>query len=199
MKKFLHVGPGGKSKSESSHVYKLDEWEEVRLDVNKDTNPHILGSMTDLSMIKDGDFSGICSSHNLEHIFAHEVAPTLLGFERILDSEGELFIEVPDLKVCAEAIIKGNFNKTLYESPAGPITPMDMIYGHAKHIAAGNHYMAHKIGFTAEVLLATLKACGFKSVIVMSSDYSLHCVAKKGEGLEEDLKKRVLAHLGVKS
>ena len=197
MKKFLHVGPGGKDKSQSSHVYKLDEWEEVRLDVNKDTNPHILGSMTDLSMIKDGDFSGICSSHNLEHIFAHEVEKTLLGFERILDSEGELFIEVPDLMVCAEAIIKGNFNKTLYESPAGPITPMDMIYGHTKHIAAGNHYMAHKIGFTADILLATLKACGFKSVVVLRSDYSLHCLAKKGEGLEEDIKKRVLAHLGV--
>ena len=197
MKKFLHVGPGGKDKSQSSHVYKLDEWEEVRLDVNKDTSPHILGSMTDLSMIKDGDFRGICSSHNLEHIFAHEVEKTLLGFERILDSEGELFIEVPDLMVCAEAIIKGNFNKTLYESPAGPITPMDMIYGHTKHIAAGNHYMAHKIGFTADILLATLKACGFKSVVVLRSDYSLHCVAKKGEGLEEDIKKRVLAHLGV--
>ena len=197
MKKFLHVGPGGKDKSQSSHVYKLDEWEEVRLDVNKDTSPHILGSMTDLSMIKDGDFSGICSSHNLEHIFAHEVEKTLLGFERILDSEGELFIEVPDLMVCAEAIIKGNFNKTLYESPAGPITPMDMIYGHTKHIAAGNHYMAHKIGFTADILLATLKACGFKSVVVLRSDYSLHCLAKKGEGLEEDIKKRVLAHLGV--
>ena len=197
MKKFLHVGPGGKDKSQSSHVYKLDEWEEVRLDVNKDTSPHILGSMTDLSMIKDGDFRGICSSHNLEHIFAHEVEKTLLGFERILDSEGELFIEVPDLMVCAEAIIKGNFNKTLYESPAGPITPMDMIYGHTKHIAAGNHYMAHKIGFTADILLATLKACGFKSVVVLRSDYSLHCLAKKGEGLEEDIKKRVLAHLGV--
>ena len=196
MKKFLHVGPGGKDKSQSSHIFKLDEWEEIRLDVNESCKPDILGSMTDLSMLDDNSFQGLCSSHNLEHIYAHEVQPTLNGFARILDNEGELFIQVPDLKVCAKAILEGNYAKTLYESPAGPIMPLDMIYGHTKHIASGNHFMAHKMGFTSELLFTLVSQAGFKTVVCFTGEYSIHCLATKKSDLKIQMQKRLLNHLG---
>tara|TARA_Y100001935_G_C17311322_1_gene516525 strand:+ start:1265 stop:1894 length:630 start_codon:yes stop_codon:yes gene_type:complete len=197
MKKFLHVGPGGKDKSQSSHIFKLDDWEEIRLDVNKSCNPDILGSMTDLSMIDDNSYQGLCSSHNLEHIYAHEVQPTLNGFARILDIDCELLIEVPDLKVCAKAILEGNYAKPLYESPAGPIMPLDMIYGHTRHIASGNHYMAHKMGFTSELLFTLVAQAGFQTVVCFTSEYSIHCLATKRPNKKKQMQKRLLNHLGL--
>src|SRR5665213_540831 len=39
-----------------------------------------------------------------------------------------------------------------YTSPAGPITPLDMLFGHSDSIASGHLYMAHKTGFTCASL-----------------------------------------------
>ncbi len=51
-------------------------------------------------------------------------------------------------------------------SPAGPISPIDMLYGHRAAMAAGNHYMAHKTGFTAKSLGRALRECGFAATVV---------------------------------
>ena len=39
MKKFLHLGPGDNTKSQTSNIFATDEWEEVRLDINENANP----------------------------------------------------------------------------------------------------------------------------------------------------------------
>jgi hypothetical protein len=42
---------------------------------------------------------------------------------------------------------------TVYESPAGPITAHDMMFGFSRDLASGYPRMAHNCGFTAGVLL----------------------------------------------
>ena len=42
---------------------------------------------------------------------------------------------------------------------------MDIIYGHRSAMRAGNLYMAHRCGFTLNVLLATLETAGFAKVV----------------------------------
>ena len=113
-----------------------------------------------------------------------------------MSKDGELFIQVPDLKVCAEAILKGNYAKKLYDSPAGPIMPLDMIYGHTKHIASGNYFMAHKMGFTSELLYNLVAQAGFKTVVCFTGEYSIHCLATKRPNLKVEMQKRLLNHLG---
>ena len=68
-----------------------------------------------------------------------------------------------------------------YESPAGPISPIDMIYGHRGFIEKGDHYMSHKSGFTLKNLLGVLKHCGFQSVagIERPNVFDLWVVGKK--------------------
>ena len=51
-----------------------------------------------------------------------------------------------------------------YTSPAGPIAPLDILYGHRPPMARGNLYMAHRCGFTQKVLTGTLQASGFATV-----------------------------------
>ena len=91
----------------------------------------IIADIRDLSQIPDA-IDAIYSSHNLEHLFAHEIEPTLNGFYRILKDDGEVFIACPDLEGVAKHIVNGNLTEPIYESPAGPIAPIDIIYGHRR-------------------------------------------------------------------
>jgi uncharacterized membrane protein YecN with MAPEG domain len=50
---------------------------------------------------------------------------------------------------------------TVYQSPAGPITPLGMIYGHGASLARGHQHMAHKCGFTLKTLTRALHQAGF--------------------------------------
>jgi hypothetical protein len=49
----------------------------------------------------------------------------------------------------------------------GPIAPLDILYGHNASIARGNHYMAHRGGFTARTLANVLLQVGFGRSVVM--------------------------------
>ena len=63
-----------------------------------------------------------------------------------------------------ELIAAKGLEVVAYQSPAGPITPLDMLYGHRPAIARGNAFMAHHTAFTDERLGGLLLAAGFASV-----------------------------------
>ena len=47
-------------------------------------------------------------------------------------------------------------------APAGPIAPIDILYGHRAAIANGKIDMAHKTGFTYSTLTGAFYEAGFK-------------------------------------
>ena len=188
MKKLLHVGCGPKNKTNTTKIFAGEGWEETRLDIDEEVKPDIITTMTDLSMIKDNEYDAIYSSHNIEHLFAHEVDIALKEFSRVLDNEGEIFITCPDMERAAKEIIKGNFLGVLYESPAGPISAIDVLFGHRESIRNGKHYMAHRVGFTLKILLGLLKAHGFNTVAGISDNmnlYALGLIEKNSDKLAE--------------
>ena len=136
--------------------------------------------------------------HNLEHLFAHEIEPTLNGFYRILKDD-EVFIACPDLEGVAKHIVNGNLTEPIYESPAGPIAPIDIIYGHRRSLKAGRHYMAHKCGFTIKVLLGVLKNCGFNSGAGSTDGISIWVNAIKPEDKLKEIENRFLSSHGRRS
>lgn len=188
MKKLLHVGCGPKNRTNTTKVFAGEGWEEKRLDIDEAVKPDIITTMTDLSMIKDNEYDAIYSSHNIEHLYAHEVDIALAEFNRVLDNEGEIFITCPDMARAAEEIIKGNFLGVLYESPAGPISAIDILFGHRESLKNGQHHMAHRVGFTLKILLGLLKAHGFNSVAGISDNmnlYVLGLIEKNSDKLAE--------------
>ena len=60
-----------------------------------------------------------------------------------------------------QLVAEDKLGDAAYTSPAGPITPLDILYGHGAALAAGHHYMAHKCGFTLKTLMQALHAAGF--------------------------------------
>ena len=167
VKTFLHVGCGPVHQAQAGPGFHGEGWRELRLDIDPAVEPDIVGSMTDMAGVADGSVDAVFSSHNLEHLYAHEVPRALAEFLRVLTDGGYAVITCPDLQSVGALLVEGRLTEPAYESPAGPIAALDILYGHRPALAAGNDHMAHRCGFTLEVLLATLKGAGFAAVAGM--------------------------------
>jgi ubiquinone/menaquinone biosynthesis C-methylase UbiE len=119
----------------------------------------------------DGLVDLVYASHCVEHLFSHEVPVAMKEFCRVLKPGGTVQIFVPDLSHVAKAVFLGNLDSApLYESPAGPIFAVDVLFGLRSAVASGNEYYAHKTGFTMESLKAKLQEAGFSEVRVHNTD-----------------------------
>lgn len=181
MKTLLHVGCGGSDIRTLPLLFQDGSWDEIRYDIDPAVKPDIVGRLQDMSLLEDGAVDGIYSSHNIEHVWAFEVQPVLVEFRRILQQDGFALILCPDVMSVAQAIAQGYLEESLYESPAGAITAMDILYGYHADIAKGNFFMAHKTAFTAHTLAKHLLTAGFTGAIIARDKmFGLHAVAFPG-------------------
>ena len=167
MPSFLHVGCGQKRKDQTTAGFNSSEWDEIRFDIDENVKPDLVGTITDMQNVTSGSMDAIYSSHNIEHVYSHEVETVLKEFIRVLTPEGFVVITCPDLQSVCKLVSEDKLLDPAYSSPAGPITPLDILYGHRASLQRGNHYMAHKCGFTLNVLISVLKNHGFSSVAGM--------------------------------
>ena len=166
MPTLLHVGCGPKHKDRTTRGFNQPQWQEIRLDIDPAAKPDVVGTMTDMPAVGDGSVDAIFSSHNIEHLYPHEVPQALREFRRVLRADGLAVITCPDLQSICALVAQDRLTDAAYQSSAGPITPLDVLYGHRPALARGNLYMAHRCGFTARVLGATLREAGFAGVAV---------------------------------
>jgi SAM-dependent methyltransferase len=165
MKTFLHVGCGQKRKTQTTKAFNTADWKEIRFDIDSAVEPDIIGTMTELSAIPDYSFDALYSSHNIEHLYPHEVGVALEGFIRILKPDGFLVMTCPDLKSICQLVAEDKLTEPAYVAPSGPVSPLDVLYGFRPSLAAGNLYMAHRCGFTQKALVGTLRHHGFSTVV----------------------------------
>ena len=192
MKNLLHVGCGYRTKKDTLKYYD-DEWKETRVDINKNVNPDILGSMKDLSNVQNNYYDSVFSSHSIEHVYAHEVNGVLKEFHRVLNMNGLLVITCPELKSICKLVLEDKLLDIAYESAAGPISPIDMIWGHRVPIKKGNEFMAHKCGFTLKTLMGACTNANFKTVagIERPKLFDLWVVAQKNKIEKETFSRNV--------
>lgn len=200
MPNFLHIGCNRKRKDRTTRAFNTPAWNELRLDIDPGVEPDIVASMLDMSSIENQSFDAIFSSHNLEHLHAHEVPVALREFRRVLKDDGFLVVTCPDIQEVCRIVGEGKLLTPLYQSPAGPIAPLDILYGHRRSIADGNRFMAHKCAFTLEVLLETIRDVGFASAAGYRRAhpfYDLWVVATRSAASEVRLKELLAQHQAV--
>lgn len=176
-KKALHVGCSTLTLKHAPAYFQEGDWTEVRYDIDPAAKPDILGTITDMHRVSTGSVDAVYSSHNLEHVFPHEVAMVLSEFKRVLKPNGICVVGVPDLQAVAKLVAEDKLENMAYLSSAGEITPLDMIYGHRKAIQSGQHYMAHKTGFTVKTLSQYFFAAGFKTISYSQSNFAINMAA----------------------
>jgi len=174
LKRVLNAGSGSYAAHKLHSVFAREVWQEIRLDVDPQAKPDVVSSITDMrSSVAPQSFDAIWSSHSLEHLYAHEVPLALAEFKRVLKPDGFALITSPDLEAVASLILDHGLDHVAYTSPAGPITPLDMLFGHSTSIARGQHYMAHKTGFTCASLGRRFVDAGFPIVLVKREGLAL--------------------------
>jgi len=180
-KTVLHVGCGPYNPNKLHATFRTPEWKEVRLDVDPNVQPDIVESITDMESVATTSVDAIFSSHNLEHLEAHQVPRALSEFQRVLKPNGFVLVTLPDLQMIAAMVAADLLEEPAYTSPAGPISPVDMIYGHRASLQQGHTFMAHRTGFTAKSLHEALMRAGFRRVTVKRKpkSYELWAVGYK--------------------
>jgi SAM-dependent methyltransferase len=133
----------------------------VRFDIDPAARPDITGTLQDMSAVESGSVDALYSAHNIEHLYAHEVPVALREFRRVLKDDGFVVLTCPDLRSVCQAVLERDLLGPLYESTAGPIAAIDILYGHRPDLRDGHHYMAHRCGCTWPVLQSAAREAGF--------------------------------------
>lgn len=163
----LHVGCGAPAPGKLHPLFRQGEWREVRVDVDPEARPDILASMVSMPSVGDGSVDAVWSSHSLEHLYPHEVPVAMAEFRRVLRPGGLFLATLPDLQGVAELVAADRLEDPAYLSSAGPVAPIDMLYGFRPALSAGQLGMAHRTGFTARTLAGALSGAGFTAVKVV--------------------------------
>jgi ubiquinone/menaquinone biosynthesis C-methylase UbiE len=182
MKSFLHIGCGIKRKNQTTTGFNTNEWQEIRFDIDESNQPDLIGTMLDMKAVASDSMDALYSSHNIEHLYPHEVQIALKEFLRILKPDGYAVITCPDIQSVCALVAEDKLTDAAYMSVSGAITPLDILYGHGESLENGNVYMAHKTGFTKKTLSTELQKAGFAIagvIVKRESFFNLWAIASK--------------------
>ena len=157
----LHVGCGRANRSHLPCAFQAPEWHEVRVDLDREVEPDLVASVTDLSAVPDGAADAYYASHVIEHLYWFEVPQALAEARRVLKPNGFAVITCPDLQEAAAMIAEDRLYDVAYYSPVGPITPFDIVFSYRPFVERWPLTMSHKCGFTLTTLVAALREAGF--------------------------------------
>ena len=98
IKHLLNAGSGPDTARRIARMVDEQGWKEVRFDIDPGVKPDVVGSILDIERsFEPQSFDVIWSSHVLEHLYAHEIFPTLCQFHRVLKSDGFALIMSPEM------------------------------------------------------------------------------------------------------
>lgn len=126
-----------------------DGYDEIRVDIVPDVKCDIVCDIRKLDF-DDNSVDGIYTSHVLEHFDCRETQPLLTEWCRVLKPGGVMYHIVPriDSPKLIEALQQGDPHKVLYDSPAGPVSALHILYGQWYP----GEYEVHKWGYTEKTL-----------------------------------------------
>jgi len=181
MKRVLNVGGGSNGDENLPRVFQ--GWECDVLDIDPNVKPDICWDARKLATLPGSKYDAVFCSHCLEHFHKHEVFSVLSGFGHVLKDVGFANIAVPDVMALCNSLVKDEkqIDDVWYQSPGGPITFHDVMYGWSKQIAGGNLFYCHKTAFTRASLTKALRAARFQTVLVAEDGYNLHAFAFKSK------------------
>ena len=173
-------------------------WRQLRVDADAAVEPDLVADLCDLSPIASGSVQGVWTSHCLEHLPQRQVGTALGEMRRILSDDGFACILVPDLQTIAAIIAGDRLDEPIYISPAGPVSPHDVVFGFGPALERGCDYMAHRCGFTPSSLKRALSEAGFTHFLLFRRpDYELAAVAHKTGWTSAQERDRLIARLGL--
>ena len=178
-RRVLNVGGGDKSIPIPD---RYNGWEHLLLDIDARPGVDIVADARKLKSLEPGTFDAIYCSHTLEHFYYHDVPLVVQGFHHVLTPSGFIELRVPDLLAVMNEVITKNLDieGILYQSRAGPIAVLDVIYGFRAEIQrSGNDFFAHKTGYSRDSLRRILGENGFPVTFSQRKSFDIFMIAFK--------------------
>lgn len=179
-KKLIHVGCGAAGREQVMlEDFRGDDWMHIRVDVDPEVDPDVVDDIRVLRTFDHRSVDGVYASHVLEHLHPNEAMAAIKSFMRVLRPGGIIFAMVPDIGLACEWVARGAGLDVIYESPGGPITPIDMIYGYRPY-TLHNPYQVHRCGYTVDSLKGLFVESGCTKVKVRKGPgFDLWALAEK--------------------
>ncbi len=161
----------------------FEDFEHLLLDIDPVAKPDVLCDAREMMQhLEANQFDVVYCSHNLEHYYEHDVKKVLTSFWHVLKDGGMLVARVPDMgAVMRHAVAQDmDIDDALYQSPAGPIRVLDVMYGWSAQIErSGVEFFAHKTGFTVKSLVLRIQNAGFVDVYMATQNLEIRVWAFK--------------------
>jgi SAM-dependent methyltransferase len=170
-KTFLHVGCGPQRRAATLAAFVEEDWREVTVDIDARVKPDIVDALPTLAQVPSATYDAVFSSHTLEHLYAHDVTAAAHSFRRVLKPGGFVIAVTPDLQSISGNLALGDLDSPLYDTPVGPVTPLDILFGHRAFTAGGNDFMAHRTGFTRFSITRIFREAGYAASASICRDY----------------------------
>jgi protein O-GlcNAc transferase len=176
----------------------FDDWQHLRVDLDSDVAPDIVADIMDMAEIPSGFADAVWSAHCVEHLYAHQIGQAFAEIFRILAPTGFVCLIVPDLQAIGTHLSSDRLHDVVYESPAGPVTAHDTIFGFEPMIMRRRTSMAHHCGFTPTLLLQRLSEVPFAEVVLRRlPTLELASVAQKRASSSPAEREKLLTELGL--
>ena len=132
-----------------------DGW--INVDVRPEVNPDIVTSAHELPMFDANSVDVIEACHLLEHMPLHQAKEALREWARVLKTDGELLLELPNLDACLDILgaDRDEANRDL---------AMMGLFGWPKGVALHGDAFAHHWGWSPRSLTQELEQFGFHSI-----------------------------------
>ena len=187
MKKlYLNLGCGASGEEIVHQLFQGEDWQGIRIDDDELVKPDLKANMVTLESVDQyiaetypdyshiqnygkpvSHISGIFSSHALEHLHCDDAFYALCVWRQALRyMNGKLILRLPDFGAACESIVQGRGHTPLYQSPAGPISAMDIVFGF-RGFTKERPSMGHLWGYTRDHLERVLCEAGYSSVNVL--------------------------------
>jgi hypothetical protein len=154
-------------------------WHEVRIDAETDTQADLLQHPHNLPMIADSSVDGVYIGHVLHRYSFHEAKLILQEAVRIMKDGGVLIASVPDLQLASIYAANDEMEAAIYTSPAGGITALDMTFGFQKFVATGDAARQHRSGYSLASFGNFLRDAGLSNLNITRQAYDLQGVGLK--------------------
>lgn len=198
MPRFLHAICGNADKTRTTKLFAQDDWAEVRLDPYEVNKPDVVGSLLEMDKVEAASMDAVITSHSLERLYPHEVIQALENIKRVLKDDGYFIVTCADMQTICGLVAEDKYLDPVYTSSAGPVAPIDMLYGFRPALAAGQLQFATHCGFTSKALTGTLAQVGFASIWAARNPdiLTIGAIATKKECTEEELRALADKHFG---
>ena len=178
--KVLNVG-GGAGRGLPTNY---DGWEQDLLDIDPEVKPDICLDARGMTTLPADTYNAVFCSHNLEHFYQYEVPLILGGFFHVLKAGGIVEVQVPDVLALMRDLLSRNhdLNDVWYRAGTEammPITFHDVLYGWSGKLKEGNHWYAHKCGFSPLTLAAAMTDAGFTDIGLAVDKFNIFAKGNK--------------------